>query len=452
MKPLISVYTSVYNAEPWLHQSIESVLNQTLTNFEYIILNNGSTDRSGEIINSFAAKDHRIRVITNLENVPGIRRDIFGPEAKGKYITQLDADDWWEPDYLERLVKLAEENDLDIVCTGNYVHEEATGTVSVHCLEQQLIMSPQTYADQMGQYIWFFQALWSKLIRADIARKTMLPPSIRCYADTMFCHELIRNSVRLGIDNSALHHYRVHNKSLLGKRNPTRFDATVLFYRYIMGFLSDYGADHADNVMYEQNCYDLNLGREIYFEVNAILPPEEKLYHYRYMITHPLTQELFHWNTPNQCAWMVLMLQDLIAAKTELNENNDDFSAVVESLSTHCGAFEEEPLVREHIHVCCLLKEDKNTEALDQMDRILRANENLNRLKLFLRGYIALAEQEGRPDLIRYGKFRLAKHYFKRKNIAKCRALVDELVQLGAGGQEEVLQLQKTLEQRTLTE
>jgi len=93
-QPLISVVMPVYNAEKYLKEAIESILNQTYKNFEFILINDASTDSSLEIINQFARKDKRIKFINNQEN-KGIAetRNIGIKLSKGKYIATHDADD-----------------------------------------------------------------------------------------------------------------------------------------------------------------------------------------------------------------------------------------------------------------------------------------------------------------------------------------------------------------------
>lgn len=109
-KPLISVVMPCYNAECYIEESIKSILNQTFKDFELIIVDDGSTDRSLEIIKKYARKDKRIRVIRNKKNMGiAISRNIGTKAAKGKYIAVHDSDDISLPfrlkeqfDYLEK--------------------------------------------------------------------------------------------------------------------------------------------------------------------------------------------------------------------------------------------------------------------------------------------------------------------------------------------------------------
>lgn len=110
-KPLVSVVMPAYNAEKTIKEAIESILNQTYKNFEFIIVNDGSTDRTLNIIESYAKKDRRIAVLNNGKNC-GIAatRNNGTKKAKGKYIAVHDADDISLPDRLEKQKEFLEKN------------------------------------------------------------------------------------------------------------------------------------------------------------------------------------------------------------------------------------------------------------------------------------------------------------------------------------------------------
>src|ERR1041385_635284 len=111
-EPLVSVVTPVYNGEGYLRECIESVLAQTYTNWDYTIVNNRSTDRTLEIAQEYAARDARIRVVTNeafvrvIANYNNAFRQI---SPHSKYCKVVASDDSLLPECLERMVRLAEE-------------------------------------------------------------------------------------------------------------------------------------------------------------------------------------------------------------------------------------------------------------------------------------------------------------------------------------------------------
>lgn len=115
-KPLISVYMPVFNATPYLSQAIESVLNQTLTNFEFIIIDDHSTDDSWKIIKSYARRDSRIRIFRNRLNLGvSTNSNIAISLARCKYLARMDADDISVADRLEKQYRYLKKHPQTVV-------------------------------------------------------------------------------------------------------------------------------------------------------------------------------------------------------------------------------------------------------------------------------------------------------------------------------------------------
>ena len=117
MKDLVSIIVPVYNAEKFIDETINTVLNQTYTNWELLLVNDCSTDNSIDIIKKF--KDKRIKLINNKVNSKAaISRNNGIKKAKGRYICFLDADDLWDKEKLEKQVKFMNEKDCAFSFTG----------------------------------------------------------------------------------------------------------------------------------------------------------------------------------------------------------------------------------------------------------------------------------------------------------------------------------------------
>lgn len=116
--PKLSVVTSVYNGEPYLEECIDSVLNQTFKDFEYIILNNGSTDHTPEILNRYT--DPRIRIV-HQENL-GISRSLNKGVSlcRANLIARLDADDYVHPHWLEKQYEFMDHNQDVVLCSSRF--------------------------------------------------------------------------------------------------------------------------------------------------------------------------------------------------------------------------------------------------------------------------------------------------------------------------------------------
>lgn len=115
---VISVLMLTYNRENLVSRAIESILRQTYSNFEFIIVDNGSTDKSGQIADEYAKQDSRIRVIHRSKGTISAGRNTALDAAQGDYIAFIDDDDWAEPDFLEFLLNLALENQADVAICG----------------------------------------------------------------------------------------------------------------------------------------------------------------------------------------------------------------------------------------------------------------------------------------------------------------------------------------------
>lgn len=111
----ISIIIPIYNTGKYLHKCIKSILSQTLTNFELILVDDGSSDDSGVICDEYAKLDNRVKVIHKENEGVSIARNTGINIAQGEYIGFIDSDDWIEYDMYEKLYKLAIENECDIV-------------------------------------------------------------------------------------------------------------------------------------------------------------------------------------------------------------------------------------------------------------------------------------------------------------------------------------------------
>ena len=124
-RPLISIIIPVYNAEKFIEDTINTVINQTYDNYEIILIDDCSTDNSVNIINKYL--NDNIRLYKNKENIGvGLTRNVGIKHSKGDYIAFLDADDLWDKDKLEKQVKFMQDNNYVFTYTG-YVFSNALG-------------------------------------------------------------------------------------------------------------------------------------------------------------------------------------------------------------------------------------------------------------------------------------------------------------------------------------
>lgn len=122
MNPQISVLMCAYNTEAYVEKAIRSILDQTFSDFEFLVVDNGSTDGTGNIIDMLSQEDSRISVIRNDKNIqPSESLNKALNMAKGRYLYIIDSDDWAEAELLEKMYRRAVLHDAQLVYTGFYM-------------------------------------------------------------------------------------------------------------------------------------------------------------------------------------------------------------------------------------------------------------------------------------------------------------------------------------------
>ena len=120
MRPMVSIIVPVYNAEQYLRRCVDSILNQEYTDYELLLVNDGSTDASGDICEEYGDQDPRVIVIQKENTGVSDSRNRALDRARGKYLQFLDSDDWITPDATRLFVRAAEEYGCDMVISDFY--------------------------------------------------------------------------------------------------------------------------------------------------------------------------------------------------------------------------------------------------------------------------------------------------------------------------------------------
>lgn len=136
MNSLVSIVMPTYNSEKTIVDSINSVINQTYKNWELLVVDDISTDKTVDIVKSFALKDSRIKLyILNIKGGASIARNVAIDKSKGRYISFLDSDDMWLPEKLSSQIKFMEENNY-VLTYSNYISKSKVG--------EKIIKSPKS--------------------------------------------------------------------------------------------------------------------------------------------------------------------------------------------------------------------------------------------------------------------------------------------------------------------
>ena len=195
MSPTVSIIVPVYNAERTVGRCIESILNQEYTDFELLLVDDGSTDNSGAVCDEYAAKDSRIQVFHKKNSGVSASRNLALDRARGTYLQFLDSDDWITPDATSCLVRTAESGPCDLVISDFYrvVGERVSQKGDI---DEDGMMTREDYAAHMMENPadFYYGVLWNKLYRRSIVETHHLRmnPEINWCEDFMFNLEYIR--------------------------------------------------------------------------------------------------------------------------------------------------------------------------------------------------------------------------------------------------------------------
>lgn len=165
--PLISIVVPIYQADKFLEKSIKSILDQTLRNIEVILVDDGSTDRSGEICDGFAARDKRVKCIHKQNGGQSLARSIGIDNATGKYVGFMDSDDFLYPDMCKMLYEYAEKYNADI-SGSSYITQDEDGNITHdnHTQESHIYDNYEGVKAYLSLEIDLY--VWTKIYRRDL--------------------------------------------------------------------------------------------------------------------------------------------------------------------------------------------------------------------------------------------------------------------------------------------
>ena len=213
----ISIIVPIYNAEKYLNKCIDSLVNQTKKELEFILVNDGSTDSSEDIIKSY--KDKRIKYFKNKNQGIGKTRNFGIDKATGKYLMFLDSDDYLDINACEKLYNKAIKEKSDLVVFDFYRVEETLKEVTINNFKSSALKeNPNLLLDiNLGPC--------NKLIKRELIDKnnTRFNEKLK-YEDTPFVAEIIKNANKISKLNEYLHYYVIHSNSETTVRDERVFD------------------------------------------------------------------------------------------------------------------------------------------------------------------------------------------------------------------------------------
>ena len=212
MEPIVSIIIPAYNADRFISETIESVLKQAFDSWELIIVNDGSTDKTKEIIDKYISRDNRIRIINQSNKGVSVARNTGIENAKGQFIALLDADDLWQEDNLKEKVNLLLSNvKPDFVFSDKNIADEKMENIlhtsigsDVNILENYLLWGKEPIPGPCSNLVFK---------KTCFGNKVRFHPELSNFADKHFAVQLARQYVGKRVPK-VLWNYRVVSGSM----------------------------------------------------------------------------------------------------------------------------------------------------------------------------------------------------------------------------------------------
>ena len=219
--PDISVIVPVYKAEKYLHRCVDSILAQTFTNFELILVDDGSPDSSGALCDEYAQKDSRVKVIHKENGGVASARQCGMDNATGIYTIHADPDDWVETTMLEELYNKAIAENADMVICDFYVSESCGNTYKKQTLsgnDSQNVLDDLLYHRIHG-------SLWNKLIKRSCYTNNNIRfvEGLNYCEDYLVCVKCLMHNIKVTYLNKAFYYYdQIVNDDSITRRFTTK--------------------------------------------------------------------------------------------------------------------------------------------------------------------------------------------------------------------------------------
>ena len=234
MNPKISVIVPIYNAENYLRRALDSLKAQSISDFEVIMIDDGSNDSSGSICDQYCNQDSRFNVIHKTNGGVSAARQTGLDAARGEYVIHVDADDWVEPNMLEELYKKAKETDADVVICDYYVNDSNNERYVTQCPSS---LDAKTVLGELFQQL--HGSCWNKLAKRDCYSNY----NIKFPEGLDFCEDLFSNvqifchNVTVSYLNKAFYHYFQNNASIVHTITKRNIDMKILYENTVLNYL-----------------------------------------------------------------------------------------------------------------------------------------------------------------------------------------------------------------------
>ena len=221
MEKKVSVIMPAYNAHAWVANAVKNIQRQTYTNWELIIINDGSTDDTAEICKKLASEDRRIRIWTQCNQGPGAARNFGLSHIAGDYFTIIDCDDILYANALEEYMRMAEKYNADMVIAGYKTVNMATGQMYHSSVPEEMLYQTQgiinTEQTERLVQAGLMASNWNKLYKASLSH-LRFRTDISLNEDVIFSLAALAHSGVVAVSTAVLYEYRIQSHSSLSKK------------------------------------------------------------------------------------------------------------------------------------------------------------------------------------------------------------------------------------------
>lgn len=259
----VSIIVPVYNSERYLNRCIDSILAQTYKNIEILLINDGSTDSSGEICDTYTIYDNRVRVIHKDNGGVSETRNIGLQEANGEYILFVDSDDYISSDMIDIMVSKAIDCNSDIVMCNYFI--DKCGKITLASMDYKEVYDGKEIIKNEIVYLYYIDyhtglySLCNKLIKKNIysINKIQFDLNLKRGEDAWFIFQCLKNCDRLDFIPKGLYYYYQNNNSIMHTFYSDQYEKWVLMRKRLLEENKTFGFKINYNLFYKEFLYKI---------------------------------------------------------------------------------------------------------------------------------------------------------------------------------------------------
>ncbi|MBL0210405.1 MAG: glycosyltransferase family 2 protein [Holophagaceae bacterium] len=311
--PNISVIVPVHNTERWVGRCIDSILSQSCTDFELILVEDGSTDDSGTICDEYAARDARIRVAHIPNGGVSNARNRGLDFSQGRFICFIDSDDWVERDYLATLLETLTNSQAQIGICGISSDPNSNEPPVVLVAPTQTLTLLSVNADELltlyESYLLFgpYNKIYERMIIN--ANKLRFDTTLSYGEDLVFNFQYLDSVAQLAVSDQPLYHYRKANPgSLAGKYHADKFQIDMRLFEVTYAFFEKHGLLTVAALCWLWTRYFWSLHDDLFLinHPRCTLRWPQKFQHIRAILAHPRLPEALVFADTTKCPRSIL--------------------------------------------------------------------------------------------------------------------------------------------------